>query len=184
MAQIVRSVTLPVSGESGTEPGAAGTGMPTVNKILDTQYPSIKQDWQTYFGSPPSPEDVYNVLNHGSSPAQWADYIRALPSHIDNMNQGQYYDMRTLSDQVSTKILGHPSTDGIVAELARQGITGQSAVANWYNIHGTTGVPPDAYKEIYKGIQPTMDGIFNEPAGADPRDIKGIYDGNSPGFTE
>jgi len=162
-------------------PGAAGTGMPTVNKVLDAEYPTIKSDWQTYFGSPPSPEDVYNVLNHGSSPAQWSDYIRALPSHIDGLNQGQYYDMRQVADQVSTKVLGHPSTDGIVQELHDQGLTSQQAVTNWYNEHGITGIPQDTYQQIYKSVQPTMDGIFNEPAGADPRDIKAIHDSQVQG---
>jgi hypothetical protein len=156
-------------------PGAAGTGMPTVNKVLDTEYPSIKNDWQSMFGTPPSPEDVYNVLQHGSSPAQWLDYIRALPSHIGGLNQGQYHDMRQVADDVSTKVLGHPSTDGIVAELSQQGLSGQKAVENWYNEHGVTGVPPDDYNKIYKAIQPTMGAIFNEPAGADPRDIRNIY---------
>jgi hypothetical protein len=37
-------------------------------------------------------------------------------------------------------------------------------------------VPQDDYQQIYKAVQPTMDGVFSEPAGADPRDIKGIYD--------
>jgi len=163
-------------------PGAAGTGMPTVNKVLDAQYPTIKSDWQTYFGSPPSPEDVYNVLAHGSSPAQWSDYIRALPSHLDNLTQGQYYDMRQVADSVSTKVLGHPSTDGIVSELSQAGLTSQQAVTNWYNEHGVTGIPKETYQAIYKAVQPTMNGIFNEPAGADPRDIKKIHDGE-PGHT-
>lgn len=158
-------------------PGAAGTGMPTVNKILDSEYPTIKSDWLTFFGTPPSPEDVYNVLNHGSSPAQWSNYIRSFPSHIDGMNQGQYYDMRSMVDQVSSKILGHPGTDSIVQELAGQNMTSQMAVTNWYNEHGTTGLAPEEYNKGYKAIQPIMDGIFNEPAGADPRDIKNIHDG-------
>ena len=157
--------------------GAAGTGMPTVNKVLDTEYPTIKSDWQTYFGTPPSPEDVYNVLNHGSSPAQWSDYIRALPSHLDGLNQGQYYDMRQVADNASTTVLGHPATDSIVAELAQQGITSKQAVTNWYNEHGVTGIPQEDYQKIYKAVQPTMSNIFNETAGADPRDIKNIHDG-------
>lgn len=160
--------------------GAAGTGMPTVNKVLDAEYPSIKSDWQTYFGSPPSPEDVYNVLNHGSSPAQWSDYIRALPSHIAGLNQGQYYDMRQTADAVSGSVLGHPATDGIVAELSQQGLTSKQAVTNWYNEFGTTGVPQDDYQKIYTAVQPTMDNIFNEKAGADPRDIKSIYHSQQP----
>jgi hypothetical protein len=162
-------------------PGAAGTGMPTVNKVLDTEYPTIKSDWQTYFGSPPSPEDVYNVLNHGSSPAQWSDYIRALPSHIDGLTQGQYYDMRQVADSVSTKVLGHPATDSIVQELHAAGSTSQQAVTNWYNEHGVTGIPDETYQQIYKAVQPTMAGVFNEPAGADPRDIKAIHDSQQQG---
>lgn len=156
-------------------PGAAGTGMPTVNKVLDSEYPSIKNDWLTYFGTPPSPEDVMNVLQHGSTPAQWSDYIRSFPSHIDGLNQGQYYDSRQMADAVSTKVLGHPSTDSIVAELAQKGITSQQAVLNWYNEHGVTGIPPETYNKIYKATQPAMQNIFNEPAGADPRTIRNIY---------
>lgn len=157
--------------------GAAGTGMPTVNKVLDSEYPTIKSDWQTYFGSPPSPEDVYNVLQHGASPAEWSDYIRSLPSHIDGLNQGQYYDMRTMADKVSTTVLGHPATDSIVSELSQQGLTSQQAVTNWYNEHGVTGIPDETYQKIYKdAVQPAMSNIFNEPAGADPRDIKAIHD--------
>jgi murein DD-endopeptidase MepM/ murein hydrolase activator NlpD len=157
-------------------PGAAGTGMPTVNKVLDAEYPSIKSDFQTFFGHPPSPEDVYDILNHGSSPAQWSDYIRAMPSHIDNMTQGQYYDMRQVADGVSSKVLGHPSTDSIVQELAQQQLTTPKAVENWYNEHGVTGIPQETYQQIYKAIQPTMNAVHNETAGADPRDIKNIHD--------
>ena len=108
-------------------------------------------------------------------PAQWLDYIRSMPSHIDGLSQGQYYDMRSVADQVSTKVLGHPATDGIVAELHGAGITSQQAVTNWYNEHGVTGIPKEDYQQIYKAVQPTMAHIFNEPAGADPRDIHHIY---------
>lgn len=156
-------------------PGAAGTGMPTVDKLLDTEYPSIKSDWQTYFGTPPSPEDVYNVLQHGNDPAQWSDYIRSFPSHIDGLNQGQYYDLRAMADKVSTSVLGHPATDGIVAELHGAGLTSQQAMTNWYNEHGVTGIDKSTYQQIYKASQPTMENIFNEPAGADPRVIRTIF---------
>jgi len=155
---------------------AAGTGMPTVNKVLDSEYPTIKSDFQTFFGRPPSPEDVYDILQHGSSPAQWLDYIRAMPSHIDGLNQGQYYDMRQMADSVSTKVLGHPATDNIVQELHAAGTSSQQAVTNWYNEHGVTGIPDEEYQAAYKAVQPTMENIFNEPAGADPRDIKNVVD--------
>lgn len=156
--------------------GSAGTGMPTVNKVLDTEYPTIKSDFQTFFGRPPSPEDVYDILSHGSSPAQWLDYIRALPSHIDGMNQGQAYDMRQVVDQVSGKVLGHPGTDGIVKELYDQQLSTPAAVTNWYNEHGVTGIPDETYQQIYKATQPTMAAVFGENAGADPRDIKAVHD--------
>jgi murein DD-endopeptidase MepM/ murein hydrolase activator NlpD len=156
--------------------GAAGTGMPTVNKILDSEYPSIKADFQTFFGHPPSPGDVYEILQHGNSPAQWLDYIRAMPSHIDTMTQGQYYDLRAVADVASTKVLGHPSTDSIVQELAQAQLTTPQAALNWYNEHGVTGIPPEDYQKIYKANQSTMNAIFNEPAGADPRDIQAIHD--------
>lgn len=155
--------------------GAAGTGSPTVNKTLDAEYPSIKADWTTYFGSPPSPEDVYNVLSHGTSPAEWTDFIRSMPSHIDGMAMGQAYDLRQTADQVSTKVLGHPSTDGIVKELFDGQLSTPQAVTNWYNEHGTTGIDPSTYSAIVKAQTPIMTNIFNDP-GADPRIIKSIYD--------
>jgi len=158
---------------------AAGTGQPTVNKVLDTEYPTIKSDWQTYFGSPPSPEDVYNVIQHGTSPAQWTDYIRSLPGHIDGMTTGQAYDVRQNADAVSTKVLGHPSTDGIVQELFQQQLTTPQAITNWYNEHGNTGIDPPTYNAIYTATQPAMTNIFND-TGADPRVIKSIHDG-APG---
>jgi murein DD-endopeptidase MepM/ murein hydrolase activator NlpD len=164
--------------------GAAGTGMPTVNTLLDREYPTIKSDWQTYFGSPPSPEDVYNVLQHGSSPLEWGDYIRSQPGHIDGMTVGQVYDLRSLADQESTKVLGHPATDGIVKDLYDQQLATPTAVENWYNIHGDTGIPPDTYNKIYKANQPTMKNIFNEDSGFDPRIAKaqgGDY-ANVPGM--
>ena len=153
--------------------GAAGTGSPTVNKVLDAEYPSIKQDWTTYFGTPPSPEDVYQILQHGNSPAQWTDYIRSLPGHIDGMTTGQTFDLRTTADQISTKVLGHPSTDGIVKELHDAQQTSASAVTNWYNEHGTTGIDPSTYNAIYKAVTPIQTNIFND-TGADPRVIKAI----------
>jgi murein DD-endopeptidase MepM/ murein hydrolase activator NlpD len=161
-------------------PGAAGTGMPSVNKVLDAEYPTIKNDWLTYFGTPPSPEDVYNVLNHGSTPQQWTDYIRSLPSHLGDLSLGQYHDLRTQADAVSTQVLGHPATDSIVLELQQKGITSQQAMTNWYNEHGVTGIPKSDYQDIYKAMKPTQASIFNEPAGADPRDIRNIYNLHKP----
>jgi hypothetical protein len=146
--------------------------------VLDSEYPTIKSDFQTFFGHPPSPEDVYDILQHGSSPAQWLDYIRAMNSpNIDGMTVGQHYDMRQMVDQVSTKVLGHPGTDGIVKELYDQQLSSQQAVTNWYNEHGVTGIDTKTYNDIYtQSVQPAMHNIFNEPAGADPRDIKAIHD--------
>ena len=157
--------------------GAAGTGMPTVNKVLDAEYPSIKNDWQTYFGSPPSPEDVSNVLGHGSSPAQWTDYIRSLPSSIGGLTLGQSNDMHNsqgsgIADQASMKILGHVATDGIVKDLYAQNLTSPQAVTNWYNEHGVTGIDPQTYDKIYKANNQVFKNIFNEPNGFDPRIAK------------
>jgi len=160
--------------------GAAGTGIPTVNKLLDAEYPTIKTDWQTYFGTPPSPEDVYNVLAHGNNPAQWSDYIRALPGHIDGMNVGQAYDLRQTADQVSMKVLGHLSTDGIVKDLFDQKSTSPQAVTNWYNLHGVTGAEPETYKAATAASAPVYKNIFNE-TGADPRDIQKIIDRGARG---
>jgi murein DD-endopeptidase MepM/ murein hydrolase activator NlpD len=159
-------------------PGAAGTGMPTVNKILDAEYPSIKTDWQTYFGTPPTPGDVYDILSHGNTPQEWLDYIRSMPSHIDGMLQGQYHDTRSTVDQVSGKLLGHPGTDGIVKELHDQQMTSPNAVQLWYDQHAPNQMPPATYQQIYKAVNPIMNGIFNEAAGADPRDIRAIHGGH------
>lgn len=155
--------------------GAAGTGMPTVNKVLDSEYPSIKSDWQQYFGSPPSPEDVYNILSHGSSPQEWHDYIRAMPSHIDGLNQGQAFDIRQSADSISTTMLGHPSTDGVVKDLYDSGQTSTQDIKDWYGWHSPNQIDKETYQKIYTATQPIMKGIFYEPAGADPRDINFIH---------
>ena len=149
-------------------PGAAGTGMPTVNTVLDREYPSIKSDWQTMFGSPPSPEDVYNVLQHGTSPTQWTDYIRSLPGHITGMSVGQIYDLRALVDGASMKALGHAGTDGIVKELHDQSMTSEAQVKLWYDEHSPNDIDKTTYKEIVKANQPVMTSIFND-SGFDPR---------------
>lgn len=169
-----------VAGQIGM-PGAAGTGYPTVNTKLDNEYPSIGQDWKTYFGSPPSPEDVFNVVSHGTSPIEWQDYIRSLPSHIDGLNQGQAYDTRQAADAVSMKDLGHPATDGIVKELHDAGTTSAQGIQDWYGWNSPNEIDKATYQKIYKGVKPIMTGIFHEPAGADPRDIKAIHDGQHAG---
>src|SRR5437762_2967696 len=148
--------------------GAAGTGMPTVNTVLVREYPSIKSDWQTMFGSPPSPEDVYNVLQHGTSPTQWTDYIRSLPGHITGMSVGQIYDLRALVDGASMKALGHAGTDGIVKELRDQSMTSEAQVKLWYDEHSPNDLDKTTYKEIVKANQPVMTSIFND-SGFDPR---------------
>jgi murein DD-endopeptidase MepM/ murein hydrolase activator NlpD len=149
-------------------PALAGTGMPTVNKILDTEYPTIKSDWQALFGSPPSPEDVYNVLEHGKSPGEWTDYIRSLPSHIEGLGVGQAADIRASADQVSQKMYGHASTDGIVKELYDQNLTNPIDVKYFYDMLPGKDIPKADYNAIYQANQSTMDNIFND-TGLDPR---------------
>jgi hypothetical protein len=149
-------------------PGAAGTGMPSVNTILDREYPTVKSDWTNLFGTPPSPEDVYNVTQHGSSPTEWKDYMRSLPGHINGMTVGQISDLRSTVDSVSQTALGHGGTDGIVKELNDQGMTGQKQVQLWYNEHSANELDSTTYNAIYKANQPTMTNILNE-TGFDPR---------------
>jgi hypothetical protein len=149
-------------------PGAAGTGMPSVNTILDREYPSVKTDWTALFGTPPSPEDVYNVTQHGSSPTEWRDYMRSLPGHIDGMTVGQISDLRGTVDSVSQTALGHAGTDGIVKELHDQGMTGQKQVQLWYNEHSANELDSATYNAIYKANSPTMVNVLNEN-GFDPR---------------
>jgi len=149
-------------------PGAAGTGMPSVNTILDREYPTVKSDWTNLFGTPPSPEDVYNVTQHGSSPTEWRDYMRSLPGHINGMTVGQISDLRGTVDSVSQAALGHGGTDGIVKELYDQGMTGQKQVQLWYNEHSANELDSTTYNAIYKANQSTMTNILNE-TGFDPR---------------
>lgn len=159
-------------------PDAAGTGMPTVNTKLDTEYPSIKKDWTDYFGSPPSPGDVALVLQNGTSPTEWTSFIRSLPGHIPGMNVGQITDLRTLADTASTKYFGHLATDGIVKELNDQGMVGQSDVNFFYgqlSENQLAGIDKQTYAQIAKVLEPNMKGALNE-TGTDPRMVKAIYD--------
>ena len=160
---------------------AAGTGSPTVNATLDREYPSIKLDWTNLFGSPPSPEDVMQVLQHGTSPTQWTDYIRGLPGHIPGMTVGAISDLRTMADSVSQTALGHASTDGIVNELNTQGMTSQAQVKLWYDEHSPNQIDKTVYDQIVKVAAPDTAGALNE-TGADPRMIAAIHD-SAPGHT-
>jgi murein DD-endopeptidase MepM/ murein hydrolase activator NlpD len=155
--------------------GAAGTGASTVNTKLDTEYPSVKNDFIKYFGTPPSPEDVYNIVSHGNDPQQWQDYIRSMTSHIDGMNMGQAYDLRGLADNVSMTALGHTATDGVVKDLFAQGLTGQSDVQWWYNENSPNEIDKQTYNAIYKANKPNMNGILGEKGGFDPRLAKAQF---------
>ena len=152
-------------------PGAAGTGMPSVNTILDREYPSIKADWTALFGTPPSPGDVNNVLAHGSSPTEWRDFIRAQEGHITGMNVGQIYDLRNLVDSTSLSLLGHAGTDGIVKELHDQGMTGTNQVKLWYGEHSPNELDSATYNQIYAANAPVYKNILLE-TGFDPRIAK------------
>src|SRR5437764_13383385 len=55
------------------------------------------------------------------------DRIRALPSHLAGMNEGQYYDLRNQLDSLSRTYLGHDSTDGIVSEVFHNSVYGGTA---------------------------------------------------------
>jgi murein DD-endopeptidase MepM/ murein hydrolase activator NlpD len=153
---------------------AAGTGSPTVNATLDREYPSIKTDWTNLFGTPPSPEDVLQVLQHGTSPTQWTDYISSLPGHIPGMTVGQISGLRTTADSVSMTALGHTSTDGIVKELNDLGMTSQAQVKLWYDENSPNQIDKTVYNQIVKVAAPDTAGALNEP-GADPRIISAIY---------
>jgi len=152
--------------------GAAGTGSPTVNAKLDTEYPSIKSDFTKYFGTPPSPEDVYSILQHGTDPQQWTDYIRSMTSHISGLNMGQASDLRAMADNVSMTALGHASTDGVVKDLFDQGFTSQADVKFWYDENSPNEIDKQTYNAIYKANKPVMTGILNENGGFDPRIAK------------
>lgn len=157
-------------GQLGVPTALAGTGMPSVNKILDTEYPSVRSDWIRYFGSPPSPQDVYNVIKHGKSPDQWTDYIRSLPSHIPGLAAGNAFDLRNVADQISTKMYGHLSTDGIVAELHGQGLTKPSDVQYFYDMMPGKDLDKTDYNDLFHANTQVTYNIFNEK-GADPRVI-------------
>jgi Peptidase family M23 len=148
----------------------AGTGMPSVNKILDTEYPSIKNDWTTYFGSPPSPEDVENVLQHGTSPDQWKDFIRAMPSHIPGLPMGDAYDLRNVATSISQKMYGHDTTDGIVAELFNQKLTAPSDVQYFYDMMPGKDFGPGVYAAAASANTQITSSIFLD-SGADPRSV-------------
>lgn len=121
--------------------------------------------------------------------------VRAMPSHLAGMNEGQYTDMKTLVDGVSNQLLGHTSTDGIIQTLWNLGKSDpsqltQAGVTYWYNMQSGTQLATDAatapiYNQIAQASAPILSAIYGE-SGNDPGMVSNIYAGTptaQPGYT-
>lgn len=108
------------------------------------------------------------LIAHGSDPAAVMNAIRAMPSHLRGLNQGQYTDLKSLTDGTSQTALGHASTDGIIAELFGKGLTSQADVQAWYDEQTPNQMNKNTYQAIYQANQPSLNSIYNT-SGFDPR---------------
>lgn len=164
------------SGTTFTQLGfqrAAGQGYPSVNKALDQEYPGIKSEWTSLFGTPPSPEDVLNVVAHGDSPKQWSDYMMSLPSRLPGLTMGTYTGIRSLADARSNSLFGFDATDGIVQELNAQGFTDANGVKLWYDQNSPPDGASDEFKSAAKASSQVTTNVLNDP-GIDPRHISNV----------
>ena len=122
--------------------------------------------------------------------AQQEMNIRAMPSHIAGMNMGQYTDLKTITDNVSTTSLGHASTDGIIQMLWNIGKSTpedltQQSIQNWYDTQSGTQLAQDEatapiYNQISAASSPILNSIYGTN-GNDPNLIYNIFTGaNTP----
>lgn len=157
------------------------------------------RDWSTYTTNDPATGKPWYLAYLGKDAtiqstagqpdmAQISDTIRGMPSHIPGMNMGQYSDMRAAADKVSGEVLGHGATDGVVADLYKQGYTTQSQMKFWYNTQSDAVLAKmdmQTYNQIYKANQPWLAGVYNQRNLFDPRiaTTQHVYpDGGQPGM--
>jgi hypothetical protein len=144
-------------------PGGAG-----FSDYLKQKYPSVFSAYNQYFGQDPTSEQVQQLIAGGTDPNQITDAVRALPSHIQGINQGQYVDLRTAANSASQAAFAHDATDGIVAELFSKQITSAGSIKDWYDGMSANDIAKDHYQAIVRANQPSVNAIYNEN-GFDPR---------------
>lgn len=175
MGQIYSGVTFGSLGLST----AAGAGVSTtdakdrllgIDPVLNTKYAGFVSIWKKYFGTEPTVQQTLAMAAQGSDTTAVEDYVRSLPSHMQGLNEGQYYDLRSLADTTSQKILGHASADSVVRDLWQSGYTLPSLVEHYFNHHADTinsTMGTATYHQIVAANQSSNQAIYNE-GGFDP----------------
>lgn len=139
-------------------------------------YAPIASLWKQVYGRDPTTAELQDVIHHGTSEAEYEDYVRSLPlGRIPGITVGQYLDTRNAADKISTALYGHPANDGIVTELYNAGMMSHSAIQTWYdNLEAGLQAKADApmYNAAYAALAPHTQGIFNQVP--DPRVVKGL----------
>lgn len=165
---------LSVAGQGVTATQQRQRKLGILDPTLEAVYSPIAGVWKQYFSREPTTAQLRDVIAHTGNDVQQAiDYVRAMPSHIQGMNVGQYSDGRGLVDNASSKLLGHLGTDTIVKELFDKGRLDPGGVNLFYTELGFLpgkDIPVEAYNAIHAANQPYVTGILNEPPGSgDPR---------------
>ncbi|MFI4977523.1 MAG: hypothetical protein ACHQC8_02425 [Solirubrobacterales bacterium] len=139
-------------------------------------YAPIATLWKQVFGRDPTSAELQDVISHGTSEAQYEDYVRGMQlGRIPGITVGQYLDTRAAADKISTALYGHPSNDGIVTELFNAGMMSTQAIQTWYdNIESQTQATKDKtlYNTAYAALAPQTQAVFNQAP--DPRVVAGL----------
>ena len=161
---------------SGSSVAATYSAYGIYNRTDLVIYAPIASLWKQVYGRDPTSAELQDVIHHGTSEAEYEDYVRSLPlGRIPGITVGQYLDTRNAADKISVALYGHPANDGIVTELFNAGMMSTHAIQTWYdNLEAGIQAKGDApmYNAAYAALAPHTQGIFNQAP--DPRVVMGL----------
>jgi len=164
-----RSLNLTGAEGSGVSASSAQDRLLGIDPALEAKYPTAVSEFQKFFGRHPTSTELLSLIAHGTSADALDAYLRTQPSHIKGLSIGMYQDVKGNLDSVSQQIFGHSGTDGMVKELADQGLTSPTAIQYWLTQQDIMGnMNPGQYQTLYQLNQSAMQGVYNE-TGFDPR---------------
>lgn len=156
---------------AGVSAGSAQDRLLGIDPVLESKYPAAASEFQKYFGRHPTASELMNLVSAaGTDVGSLDSYLDMQPSHVPGVSMGQYNTLRNNADSVSNSIYGFGVTDGMVAEMAQQGITSSDAIGVWLNDMSLEGkMDSSTYQAIWKLNKPYMSGVWGQPNNFDPR---------------